>query len=394
MSAMILYSELIALTTSLFHEAVEENNTGVGLIKIGQYESAIKRLYGSLSRMQRFSTIKETIPREYYHGLCCHLQTLESQQQSQQRGQEQEQQDLQNTSQGDDDGDDDCSMMREDGSAGGDEANGNCAVSSLTSSSSVSSQVTTTASSSLSSDYCCGHEDCTVSEAPAPAPGISAAAATTTSSAQHQQYPAFFSNNKNQQNHSTIYRNALCIRCHGDSFDALSNPVYSCSSTDVARIRASTLFNLGLAHHMLAAMNTATVMPSSSTTTSSFAPQESTPSSSSSVSSPDATATAACSMLLEKATTIYMLSLSLQESEQAPISADHVMALCNNLGQCYSSLHQELESKVWTERLLRLLVCQQQQQQQQHHSTMLQTDWFVQNTMSLILIDPCFSPAA
>jgi uncharacterized protein YjaZ len=76
---MISYSELTALTTSLFHEAVEENNAGVDLIKIGQYESAIKRLYGSLSRMQRFSKIKEIIPHEYHHA-------LRRQQQLQQRG--------------------------------------------------------------------------------------------------------------------------------------------------------------------------------------------------------------------------------------------------------------------------------------------------------------------
>jgi peptidoglycan hydrolase-like protein with peptidoglycan-binding domain len=358
---MISHSELIALTTSLFHEAVEENNAGVDLIKLGEYESAIKRLYGSLSRMQRFSKIKEINPREYYHapGHHHHHQTFESQEQSLQRCQEQEQQDLKNTSQRD-------------------EANGNCAVSSPSFSSSVSSQVATTfssSSSSSSSDYCCGHEDYTILEAPASGISTAAAAAAITND-QQQQAP--FSNNSNQQDNSTIYRDALFIRCHGHSFDAISNPVYSCSSTDVARIRASILFNLGLAHHMAAAMNTATV----------------------SVSSPD-DATAATTVhnnrLLEKATTIYKLSLSLQESEQAPISADHVMALCNNLGQCYSSLHQESESKVWTERLLRLLVCQQQHhhhQQQQHDNTMLQTDCFVQNTMSLILIDPCFSPAA
>jgi hypothetical protein len=154
--------------------------------------------------------------------------------------------------------------------------------------------------------------------------------------------------NKNQQDNSSIYRCPISIRCHANSFDAFSNPVVdSCSSTDVARIRASILFNLGLAHHMLAENTTQDWISESSYVPSTFAD-----------------AGTDKDMLLEKAATIYKLSLSLQASEQASISTAHIIAICNNIGQCYSSLHQESKSKIWNERLLRLLMCQQQHQHQ------------------------------
>ena len=106
------------------------------------------------------------------------------------------------------------------------------------------------------------------------------------------------------------------------------------------------------------------------------------------------TAQGAVAITLEKAAVLYKLSLNLQVSKQAPISTTYLMALYNNIGECYASLNQKSKSNTWKERLLRLLVCQQQQHQQPQPQSHKQYDCFIQNTMSLILVDPCLSPAA
>ena len=103
--------------------------------------------------------------------------------------------------------------------------------------------------------------------------------------------------------------------------------------------------------------------------------------------------------ILEKAILLYGLSLSLQESELAPISNVYMMALCNNIGQCHASLLRQGDAQRWNERLLRLMVCDRQTKSSNSddddaHDKPHDCECFFYNTMSLILQDPCVSPAA
>jgi hypothetical protein len=101
--------------------------------------------------------------------------------------------------------------------------------------------------------------------------------------------------------------------------------------------------------------------------------------------------------LLEQAILLYRLSLGIQEAHEAPISPLYLMALCNNLGQCHSSLSRYDEARFWNERLLRLMVCQRQKDALRKpyakHGP-ADCECFIENTMLLILKDPFLSPAA
>lgn len=177
---------------------------------------------------------------------------------------------------------------------------------------------------------------------------------------------------------TAIYRYALNLVCHGDCTEAMANPMFSCSRADAARIRASVLFNLGLAHHMIAA------------NASSFFINHGDAILGISMGDP---LEGVVSRSLEKAKSFYQLSLKLQESEKAPISTHYLMALCNNIGQCYVGLNRRSESIAWVERLLRLLVCYQQSREFQHRSQPA-NECFIRNTSSLILRDPYTAPTA
>jgi len=173
---------------------------------------------------------------------------------------------------------------------------------------------------------------------------------------------------------NAIYRFALNLVCRGDCAEAIVNPAASCSRKDAARIRASILFNLGLVFHMVAVE------------ASSFAAVHRGPES---LGHP----LEAIVRPLETAKTCYQLSLKLQESEKAPISNHILMAICNNIGQCYAALHRYSDSIAWAERLLRLLVCSQQRVEYKHKSQPGH-ECFIRNTSSLILRDPYVAPMA
>lgn len=167
---------------------------------------------------------------------------------------------------------------------------------------------------------------------------------------------------------NTMYGCALYLSCHGDCQEAFANPSRSCSGSDLVRIEASILFNMGLAHHTQAALL-------------------------------DSREGEVLATMLEKAILLYELSLGIQEKSQAPISQMYLMALCNNIGQCHASLLRYSEAYDWNERLLCLMVRQttsggDQNERDHDHAYPRNCECFFYNTMSLILRDPCLSPAA
>eukprot|EP00536_Pseudo-nitzschia_multiseries_P003485 jgi/Psemu1/301988/fgenesh1_kg.54_\ len=199
-------------------------------------------------------------------------------------------------------------------------------------------------------------------------------------SADNNSCPMDASSNENQPNifapidTTAIYRFALNLVCRGDSAQAIVNPAASCSREDAARISASILFNLGLVYHVIAGDVSSFLECHRGTMTSG-----------------DLSDRVVQSLQYAKA--YYQLSLKLQESEKAPISNHNLMALCNNIGQCYVGLHRHSESIAWAERLLRLLVCSQQSGESRNkpkHGS----ECFIRNTSHLILRDPCTAPTA
>jgi hypothetical protein len=182
----------------------------------------------------------------------------------------------------------------------------------------------------------------------------------------------------------TMFGCALYLSCRGDCWEALANPSLSCSESELARIKASILFNVGLVYHT----NAGKIATSNNIGSSGAVQQER----KQQQQQQQQRVHMVVATMLEKAIVLYKLSLSIQELA-APISPLYVMALCNNIGQCHSSLFQQPEARRWNERLLELMVYRydSSSHQFQHNCNY---DFFFQNTLSLILRDPCCSPAA
>lgn len=203
-------------------------------------------------------------------------------------------------------------------------------------------------------------------------------AATSSSPSQDEEY---CHSPQEQQHHqeqdeiqidaNAMYNCALYLRCHGDCWEAFANPWLSCSGSDLARIRASVLFNLGLSNHAKASTMSNAATPK-------FRRH-------------DIVAT------LEKAICLYKVSVSTQKSEQALISPLYLMALCNNIGQCFSSLKHHEEANRWNERLLCFMLCDHQKRSLHPNDSPKSNNTcevFYRNTSPLILRDPCLAPAA
>jgi hypothetical protein len=181
-----------------------------------------------------------------------------------------------------------------------------------------------------------------------------------------------------------MYSCALYLACSGDCGEALANPSLSCSESDLGRITGSILFNLALVHHTYAGE-----IATNKINIGSFgAVQQEQERNQQGQQQLGAVAT-----MLEKAIVLYKLSLTIQE-QTAPISPLHIMALCNNIGQCHSSLLQHSEARWWNERLLRLMVCHYDASSSHNPKSNCNCECFFQNTLSLILRDPRCSPAA
>ncbi len=308
------------LSTRLFHLAIEENNTGVDFFNQGSYDSSIQALHYALECLQRFQ--KHRHRRCRCRCRCRHERTTEP-----------------------------------------------------------TTNPTTSETNGPNADVygtvydrCCSHivddqtlrSNCSRLVSTETSPNVDPAAATVATTTTTTKTKTAIKIDRN-----TMYGCALYLCCHSDCREAFADPSRSCSGSDLVRIEASILFNMGLAHHAQAAL-----LDSDSG-----------------------------KAMLEKAILLYELSLGIQETARAPISQMYLMALCNNIGQCHASLLRYSEAYDWNERLLSLMVCQTtsgscgsgsgsgSDQNERDHDPR-NCECFFYNTMSLILKDPCLSPAA
>lgn len=119
---------------------------------------------------------------------------------------------------------------------------------------------------------------------------------------------------------TAIFRNPIVLK--EEHRAGLEDP----PNKNISMIRASLLFNLGLAHQMKAASLATSVCDNPYL---------------------DWTLQEEPWLFLRKAILLYDLSMNVQQLEGVLIGQTNAMALCNNIGQCYRSIDRTSESDAW-----------------------------------------------